>query len=92
MTDPRRQDGLSPGIPKKGEQTMLVKAKWNVKDANGWHDAGEVFNTNDDLGDAVERLEAKKAVKAPEKEPEQQAEAESEPKPRSTSRRKKAAE
>lgn len=48
---------------------MLVKAKWSVKDATGWHDAGEVFLTEQDLGDAVEVLDAPKkaaAEKAPE--------------------------
>ena len=45
---------------------MLVKAKWNVKDASGWHKAGEVFNTDADLGDAVEVLNApKKAEQKP---------------------------
>ena len=37
---------------------MLVKAKWNVKDAAGWHRAGDVWNTESDLGDAVEVLDA----------------------------------
>lgn len=36
---------------------MLVKAKWSIKDASGWHNAGEEFQTEEDLGDAVERLE-----------------------------------
>ena len=40
---------------------MKVKAKWNVKDAMGWHPGGEIFETNEDLGDAVEVLEAAKA-------------------------------
>lgn len=69
---------------------MLVKAKWNVKDASGWHDAGEVFQTEQDLGDAVEVLdtpkkrEAEKApVEVPEKEPEKEP-----ARPRNTSRRK----
>lgn len=50
---------------------MLVKAKWNVKDAAGWHSAGEVFNTENNLGDAVEVIEAprKAVVKAPVEEP-----------------------
>ena len=50
---------------------MLVKAKWNVKDATGWHSAGEVFDTENNLGDAVEVLEAprKAVVKAPVEEP-----------------------
>ena len=36
---------------------MLVKAKWNVKDAEGWHKAGEVWDSKEDLGDCVEVLE-----------------------------------
>lgn len=77
---------------------MKVKAKWSVKDANGWHDAGEVFETSSNLGDAVEVLDApkkpapeKKAepVKEPEKEPEKAPETAEEPvKARSASRRK----
>ena len=82
---------------------MKVKAKWSVKDGNGWHNAGEVFETESDLGDAVEVLEAKKpkaAKKAdPEPEPEPEVIPEAEPekeeepvqetvKPRSTARRK----
>ena len=77
---------------------MLVKAQWNVKDATGWHEAGEVFNTESDLGNAVEVLDAPK--KAPVKEPEQKAEAKAEEPvkepektaavTRTTSRRKKA--
>ena len=43
---------------------MLVKAKWNVKDASGWHDAGDVFRTENDLGDAVEVLDAPKQPEA----------------------------
>lgn len=39
---------------------MLVKAKWNVKDENGWHRTGEVFETETDLGRAVEVLSAPK--------------------------------
>lgn len=39
---------------------MLVKAKWSVKDGNGWHSAGEVFEATGDLGDAVEVLEKPK--------------------------------
>ena len=45
---------------------MLVKAKWNVKDAAGWHSAGEVFNTESDLGNAVEVLDAPKPEKVKE--------------------------
>jgi len=72
---------------------MLVKAKWNVKDAAGWHSAGEVFHTDEDLGDAVEVIEGKKPAaqkeeKAPEKMPEPAEEVKAE-KPKTTSRRKK---
>ena len=77
---------------------MKVKAKWSVKDATGWHDPGEVFETESDLGDAVEVLEetkkaraAKKPEAEPETEPEVQEAAEPEAetaKPRSTTRRK----
>ena len=61
---------------------MLVKAKWNVKDASGWHRADEVFHTENDLGDAVEVLDAPKKAepkaekKAPVKEPEKEQRAE----------------
>ena len=47
---------------------MLVKAKWNVKDAAGWHKAGDVFHTDQDLGDGVEVLDAPKRTE-PVKEP-----------------------
>lgn len=73
---------------------MLVKAKWNVKDANGWHNGGDVFQTEDDLGNAVEVLDVPKATVKASKIAEAVAEAEkTEPvkepaKPRSTSRRK----
>ena len=55
-----------------------------MKDATGWHDAGEVFETESELGDAVEVLEApkeKRPKKEPEpvKEPEPEAVAEPEP-------------
>jgi hypothetical protein len=46
---------------------MLVKAKWNVKGSDGWHIGGEVFNTEEDFGDAVEVLDA---PAVPKKEPE----------------------
>ena len=54
---------------------MLVKAKWNVKDSTGWHKCGEVFDTVEDLGDAVEVLEMPKRqapVKAADAAPEQE--------------------
>lgn len=77
---------------------MLVKAKWNCKDGNGWHAAGEVFHTESELGDAVIRLDVpekpRKAVeKAPVADPvkEEQAEVKTTAEPekkRSTARRK----
>lgn len=77
---------------------MLVKALSNVKDCNGWHVTGEVFETEEDLGDAVETLRVQKEpVKA--QEPEQAAETEPEKeteqepvKPKSQSRRRKVSE
>lgn len=76
----------------KGESTMLVKAKWNVKDNAGWHEAGEVFNTDSDLGDAVEVLDApKKVVKTEEPKAEPKPEAVAEEKPKAAPRRKTAA-
>lgn len=70
--------------------TMLVKAKWNVKDSSGWHNAGDVFETENDLGDAVEAFEApKKAEPKVEPEPVKAEEPEKEPaKPKTPSRRK----
>ena len=68
---------------------MLVKAKWNVKDNGGWHAAGEVFQTEENLGEAVEILEkpSRAAVEAvPEEKPVQVPE-----KPKTT-RRKNIAE
>ena len=75
---------------------MKVKAKWNVKDGSGWHCTGEVFETESDLGDAVEILDAPKKQEPvkkaePEKEPEtvKAVEPASEPsKPKTPSRRK----
>jgi hypothetical protein len=68
---------------------MLVRAKWSVKDDSGWHNAGEVFQTEKDLGDAVERLEtpAKTVPEKPEKE--EPVKTEEAPK-RASTRRKKA--
>lgn len=37
---------------------MKVRARNNVKDLNGWHMTGEVFETEEDLGNSVEVLEA----------------------------------
>ena len=75
---------------------MLVKAKWHIKDKTGWHATGEVFQTDDDLGNAVEVISGpeKKEPKAsvPEvKSPEPEAAQEAE-KPKTTSRRKKVSE
>ena len=70
---------------------MLVKAKWNVKDAAGWHKAGEVFETESDLGNAVIPMSAprKPVIKEVEKEePEPVKEAEPEKEPKKTTRRK----
>lgn len=47
---------------------MKVRAKWNIKGSDGWHLAGEVFETMEDFGNAVEVLDAPK--KAPHKAPE----------------------
>lgn len=82
---------------------MLVKAKWNVKDSAGWHRSGEVFNTKEDLGDAVEVLDVLKRqtpAKVPEvpkqdpvdsepaKEPEKAPEQATEKEPEKKTRRK----
>lgn len=67
---------------------MLVKAKWNVRDESGWHCCGDVFQTDADLGESVEVLDApKKAEKAAEA-PVKEAPADEE-KPKAPSRRKK---
>ena len=44
---------------------MLVKARRNVRDASGWHTPGSVFQTDADLGDAVEVLIPDAPKKAP---------------------------
>lgn len=75
---------------------MLVKAKRNVVDAVGWHLCGEVFETKEDLGDAVEVLipEAEKPKRKPAEKPAEEAPAEKPevkqetPKPKSPARRK----
>ena len=64
---------------------MLVRAKWNIKDAAGWHMTGEIFETEEELGDAVEVLF--KPEEPPKEEPAQEPVKEPE-KPR-TARRKK---
>jgi len=46
---------------------MKVKARRNVRDANGWHVKGEVFETEQNLGDAVEVLSATKTAAKQEK-------------------------
>ena len=64
---------------------MLVKAKWNVKDKEGWHKAGEVFETSDNLGEAVILVgePRKPVIKAPAV---QEAEPETEPKKEAASK------
>lgn len=89
MNNRRYGIALPPDESRKGGGTMLVRAKWNVKDASGWHSAGEVFETEADLGDAVDVVEAQKTVKkaeTPEPVPSE------EPKPKTASRRKKTRE
>ena len=80
---------------------MKVKAKRNVQDASGWHRPGDIFWTEENLGSAVEVLDAPKqpakvqAVaeeKTPEPEPVQEVRTEpaaEERKPRASSRRKR---
>ena len=71
---------------------MLVKAKMNVKDAAGWHRTGEVFNTDEDLGDAVEVLEKPRRQEPKQEKPAEPVKAAEEPKeekPKSAPRRKK---
>lgn len=48
---------------------MKVRAKHNVRDASGWHLTGQVFETDADLGDAVEVLEAPKQEEPVQDEP-----------------------
>ena len=70
---------------------MLVKAKWTVKDASGWHNAGDVFVTEQDMGDAVEVLDAPKQaepVKAPEPEAKAEEKAAEKPAVKNANRRK----
>ena len=79
---------------------MKVVARQNVRDASGWHLKGQVFETEEDLGAAVDVLDGQKPEQrkaepepiAKEREP-KAAESESAPekapeKPRSTSRRR----
>lgn len=68
---------------------MLVKAKWNVKDKNGWHKPGDVFITDEKDLDGVETLEPDKREEPVKKETE---EPEAEQKPKAVSRRKKISE
>lgn len=65
---------------------MLVRAKHNVKDASGWHLAGEVFETTASslIGDAVEVICEEKPVQ---KKEEAKAELTEEPKKEATVRR-----
>ena len=89
MNNRRYGFALPPDESRKGGGTMLVRAKWNVKDASGWHSVGTVFETEADLGDAVDVIGAKKAeqpAETPEAKPAE------EPKPKAASRRKKTRE
>lgn len=69
---------------------MLVKALCTIHDGNGWHNAGEIFETEDDLGDAVEAVkdETVEPETEPEPEDEPEKEPEKEPRPKSTRRKK----
>lgn len=51
---------------------MLVKAKWSVKDSSGWHNPGDVFLTEDNLGDSVEIIETAKKTEEKKPEPEKE--------------------
>lgn len=62
---------------------MIVKALCTIHDSTGWHNAGDVFETEDDPGTAAVIVGAAK----PEPEPA----AEETPKPKTT-RRKKASD
>ena len=55
---------------------MKVRARNNVKDLNGWHMTGEVFETEEDLGNSVEVLEAPKQLVIAGVEPETETRAE----------------
>lgn len=87
----RRRETLPPGISGKGNVTMRVRARLNVKDAAGWHRAGDVFETEAELGDAVEVLDKAEQVTLEEitERPEEPEKPKEEPKP-ARSRRKKA--
>ena len=84
---------MPPENPEKGDRAMKVRAKQNVRDASGWHLTGCVFETEEDLGAAVEVLDAPKRRPEPEPKPVEAAPAEEpkqEPeKTKSASRRKK---
>lgn len=68
----------------EGDMDMLVKALCTIHDSTGWHNAGETFETKEDLGSAVMVIGESKAKK-PESEPEKP---EEEPKTRTTRRKK----
>lgn len=63
---------------------MIVRALCTIHDSNGWHNAGDIFETEDNLGTAAVVIgEGKqKAEEAAEPKPE------AEPKPKSTRRKK----
>ena len=74
---------------------MKVRARYNVKGSDGWHMTGEVFETTEDFGDAVEVLDtlkqAETKLQEPVNEPEKaEGSAQEEQKTRNASRRRKA--
>lgn len=77
-----RQDGATclPGETTGREQPMRAKALCTIKDGNGWHMPGEIFETDADLGNLVEPVETVEA-KAPVDEAEET--------PKAKNRRKK---
>ena len=76
---------------------MKVKARYNINCSDGWHMTGEVFETSEDLGEAVEVLDAPKKTEAKPQEPVKEPEKAEEPgqeaqKSRNANRRRKASE
>ena len=62
---------------------MKVKALCTIKDENGWHNAGEVFETETDLGNLAEILDKPEKAEKAEEPQEEQA-----PKAKATRRKK----
>ena len=70
---------------------MKVKARHNVQDRNGWHLPGTVFETEEDLGEAVEILSGEnppESAREPEAVPEPKAEEPKEAKPAARRRKR----